>query len=107
MTIGTIPHDIGTPMRAYGKNKRDANERDVIDELEAYGFAVYQMDQPCDLLAGRGGVNYLIEVKDGPKAKLTEKQRPFHDTWPGQIDIIRSVEDAAAWCQLVRAVRHG
>lgn len=59
----------------YAK-KRDANERAVIDALEAAGIAVWQLDRPVDLLAWDGARLFLLEVKM-PGAKLTRDQEAF------------------------------
>ena len=47
-----------------------------------------------------GGVNYLVEVKDGslpPSArKLTGPQVDFHNDWRGQICVVKNLDEAVA-----------
>jgi hypothetical protein len=82
--------------RGRHKNKRDANEKEIVSELQAHGFTVERMDVPADLLAGYGGRDFLIEVKM-PKATLTGPQTVFYETWRGSKTILRSVGDARDW----------
>jgi len=68
--------------------RRDANEPDVVKELEAIGCTVFRLDQPADLLVGFRGLNLLVEVKDGSKPpsqrELTDAQAVFSSEWRGQ-----------------------
>lgn len=91
--------------------KRDANEPEIFAILRANGFEVWPMDIPVDALASYGGVTYLVEIKSGPKAKLTDLQkRLIHGNgkkrgpWKAPVEIIRSVSDAT---DFVRRVKHG
>lgn len=86
-------------MRGQWKNKRDANEPDVIAALKKLGFAVYPLNLPLDLLCGYQGMNYLVEVKNGPSATFTEGQEAFIATWTGQQVTVRSVAEAEAWAR--------
>ncbi len=76
--------------------KIDNNQTEIVNYLRAYGFSVAITssagDGFPDLVAGKHGVNYLIEVK-GEKGKLTPMQKIFHDNWQGQIMVARSIED--------------
>ena len=51
-----------------------------------------------DLLVGRNGQNYLIEVKDGSRRpserRLTEDQQEWHQEWRGQVAVAESAEEA-------------
>lgn len=50
-----------------------------------------------DLVAGRRGRNYLLEVKTGERPcdrKLTPAERQFHASWRGQIAVVSTVEEA-------------
>ena len=87
--------------RGKYKNKRDGNEPEIVDELRAHGFSVYPMDQPLDLLVGFKGRTYLVEVKL-PKAKLTETQEKFLESWLGDVTILRDREDVATFAFAVR-----
>lgn len=80
-------------MRPSRANKRDANERDIINALEAIGCVVVQLDKPVDLLVGYQARNYLIEVK-GARGKLTPEQKYFMRTWKGQVRVVRDAEEA-------------
>jgi len=79
-------------VRRYG-NRRDANEQEIVDALEAIGATVYRLDRPCDLLVGYRAHNFLIEVK-APTGRLTRGQREFMRTWKGQVRVVENPEDA-------------
>ena len=80
--------------------KRDANERDIIEALEACGVAVTQLSQAGvpDLLCsvttpGKGfGKWFMVEVKSD-KGKLTEDQYKFIDKHNAWVHIARSRDD--------------
>lgn len=78
--------------------KRDANEREIIKALRKLGAEVYELSSRSipDLLIGWRGQNYLVEVKQ-EKGKLTKDQERFHQTWTGQVAIIRSVDEAVTF----------
>lgn len=75
--------------------KRDANESKIVSALEAVGCSVTRLSQKGvpDLLVGRQGVNYLLEVKEA-KGTLTPDQRDFAAMWNGRATIVRTVEEA-------------
>jgi len=81
----------------YG-NKRDDNESNIINALEAIGCSVFRLDTPCDLLCGYRRRTYLLEVKnpEQPKGnrKKTKVQEKFFAEWNGQIDIVETAEQA-------------
>tara|TARA_R110000765_G_scaffold315765_1_gene408283 strand:- start:234 stop:518 length:285 start_codon:yes stop_codon:yes gene_type:complete len=87
--------------RGRYKNKRDANEAEIIEQFKVHGFSVYPLDQPLDLLVGYMGRNYLIEVKM-PKGNLTDAQVQFLDGWRGSANIIRTTEEATEFVVLVK-----
>jgi hypothetical protein len=89
-------------IRGQYKNKRDANEPAIFEELRAYGLSVYSLDTPADALVGWMGRTYLIEVKQ-PKGKLTDPQEAFLETWKGDFTILRTVEEAADFARLLRS----
>lgn len=80
--------------------KRDANEPEIVDALRKAGCDVARLDTPVDLVVGRAGVNYLLEVKDGSKIpserRLTPGQERFFDTWRGQVAKVETLEEALA-----------
>ena len=51
-----------------------------------------------DILVGRNGMNYLIEIKDGNKPKSAQKLTPdqveWHEKWNGSVVVINSAEQA-------------
>ncbi len=69
---------------------RDANETGVILVLRAAGYAVVQIDVPCDLLVAKLRRVHCVEVKNPDhhgkrKTKgLTPAQIRFLDLWAGK-----------------------
>lgn len=86
--------------RGQYKNKRDANEADIVAEIRAHGISVEHLDKPADLLCGYAGKDYLVEVKVG-NANLTGPQIIFYESWRGSKTILRSVDDAREWAREV------
>ena len=84
--------------------KVDANQREVVAALRGAGATVqllHAVGEGCpDLLAGKDGKNWLIEVKDGSKPpsaqKLTPQQEVWHRDWRGQSAVVNSPEAALA-----------
>jgi hypothetical protein len=81
--------------------RRDGNERAIIDALLDVGATVDQLSGKGlpDLLVGYYdkqtgyGKNFLLEVK-GEKGKLTEDEYHWHRNWIGQVDVVRTPEEA-------------
>ena len=74
------------------QGRRDANEPEIIAALEEVGAKVVQIPTGKgvpDLLVGFDSGNYLLEIKM-PERRLNQKQWEWHDTWPGQVDVVRS-----------------
>ena len=86
----------------YG-NQRDANEPCIFAIIRGYGMSVHPLDTPADALVGFKGVTRLVEVKDGPKAKFTGPQEKFKDGWRGDYHVLRTDEEAHAWCKAIRS----
>jgi hypothetical protein len=61
----------------------DQNQDQVISALRAAGAYVWIIGLPVDLLVGYKGNTYLVEVKDGPKKRLTALQQAFFAKWTG------------------------
>lgn len=87
-------------VRGNAPEKRDGNEGVIIDALRDVGAHVTQLSGAGvpDLLVIRDRI-YLLEVKNGKSAKLTDKQ----ETWHGQatdyggytdVHIVRTVNEA-------------
>lgn len=81
--------------------RRDANQKQIIRDLERAGVSVKdtsQLSEFLDIACGRAGRNYLFEIKDPDKPpsarKLTPGEQKFHDRWNGQVDVIFCAEDA-------------
>lgn len=82
--------------------KIDANQGRVVEALRTAGASVQSLaatGKGCpDLLVGYGGVNYLMEVKDGNKVpsaqKLTIDQEHWHSVWKGAVHIVKNENEA-------------
>jgi hypothetical protein len=79
-------------LNRYAK-RRDANEPEIVDALEAAGCTVERLDTPADLLVGKGARNFLIEVK-APGGRPTKSQKEFFARWKGQARIVETAEEA-------------
>ena len=55
----------------------DANEKEIISELERRGAMVIVIDRPVDLVVGYLGVWVFVEIKNGPRARLRKSQKSF------------------------------
>ena len=77
--------------------RTDANQNPIVKTLEAAGCSVWIIGHPVDLLVGRAGVNYLLEVKDGDKPpsgrRLTKAQKMFTD-WGGSWSVVNNIDEA-------------
>jgi hypothetical protein len=80
----------------------DANQKEVVKAFRDMGCTVLilsDMGKGCpDVVVGLNNCNYLVEIKNGKRPlsgqKLTFDEQAFFDTWRGQVDIIRSIEEA-------------
>ena len=61
----------------------DANQAQIVSALRASGAYVWIIGLPVDLLVGYEGKTFLVEIKDGPKKKLTRLQQDFFGNWCG------------------------
>ncbi|CAB4134119.1 hypothetical protein UFOVP272_21 [uncultured Caudovirales phage] len=61
----------------------DANQTAVISALRSVGAYVWIIGLPVDLLVGYKGHTFLVEVKNGPKKRLTALQEDFFKNWSG------------------------
>jgi len=79
----------------------DDNQTDIVKTFRSIGFSVLilsDVGKGCpDILVGFRGVNYLVEIKDGAKSpskqRLTSHEDEFHQSWRGQVIIIRSINE--------------
>jgi len=72
--------------------RRDANEPEIIEALQAVGAKVMQLDE-FDLLVGFRDKLYMLEVKT-KTGRLNKKQAALFREWAGHIWIVRSVDEA-------------
>jgi len=83
----------------HGK-RVDANQSDIVKDLEAIGCDVLEIGWPLDLLVGYRGRNWLLEIKDPAKVpserKLTPEQVSFFSLWRGQMAKIETTDEAIA-----------
>ena len=61
----------------------DGNQEAVVIALRAAGAYVWIIGLPVDLLVGYKGHTFLVEIKDGPKKRLTALQEAFFAKWDG------------------------
>ena len=61
----------------------DANQAKIVQALRDAGAYVWILGLPVDILVGYKGKTVLVEVKDGPKKRLTGLQADFFENWGG------------------------
>jgi len=79
----------------------DNNQSEIVEILRARGFSVAHTHMVgkgfVDVVAGKWGLNFLCEIKDGslPPSKrvLTPQEQDFHNAWRGQICILENADD--------------
>jgi hypothetical protein len=91
--------------------KRDANEPEIVDALEAVGCTVDRLPGGSgrpDLLVGHDGMDTKMEVKM-PGEKMNSLQKTYHETWKGApIHLVFNVGEAleiVAWKRKNRRVK--
>jgi hypothetical protein len=80
----------------------DRNHRQIVRALEQVGASVQSLaavgDGCPDLLVGRAGRWFVLEVKDGskpPSARtLTPEQREWIDRANGDVHVVTSIDEA-------------
>lgn len=85
----------------------DDNQREIVELFRKLGFSVvmlHQVGNGCpDIMLGKHGVNTLVELKDGNKSpskrKLTDGQKEFHESWQGEVFIVKSKAEAILLAQ--------
>lgn len=81
-------------------NQRDSNQPEIVAALRERGAVVVEIEHPLDLLVGYRGSWCLVEVKDGPKARIRPSQQTFVDQVRAQdlpAIFIRSVPEVNYW----------
>ena len=61
----------------------DANQEQIVSALRAAGAYVWIIGLPVDLLVGYKNHTFVVEIKDGPKRRLTNLQEEFFKNWTG------------------------
>ncbi len=88
--------------RGVQRARTDGNHTAVMDALRVAAMkpvstAALGKGFP-DIVVGFRGLNVALEVKDGdkpPSARaLSADEREWHDTWPGQVAIVTTPEEA-------------
>jgi hypothetical protein len=88
---------------ANHSTKRDANQAEIVAALFAAGCSVQDLHAVgggCpDLLVGRCGVAFLLEVKAprnlrGEPKQLTPDQIEWHRSWRGHVRVVTTPEEA-------------
>ena len=93
----------------------DKNQNSIVEALRSIGVSVRITsmvgkgfgDIVCGVMTPGGcRMNYIFEIKDGSKPPsqqlLTPQERAFFDSWKGQIDIIRSADEAVQFVSRVK-----
>ena len=63
--------------------KVDKNQKEIVSALRLVGAYVWFIGLPVDLLVGYKGHTFLVEVKNGPRKRLTALQEDFFANWSG------------------------
>jgi len=61
----------------------DKNQAEIVKALRDAGAYVWIIGLPVDLLVGFNNHTWLMELKDGPKKRLTKLQQDFFENWAG------------------------
>lgn len=93
-------------MRSFGHQGRiDGNHTDIVEALRKAGCTVQtlaKIGHGCpDLLVGRAGANYLLEVKYG-KGELSIDELAWHQAWNGRVLVVRDVTTALAAVEIAK-----
>lgn len=87
--------------------KADANQPLIVDAFRKHGCLVAHTHMVGrgfpDIVVRCGDRVTLVEIKDGPRAKLTPPEKLFHDAWDGLVEIVRSVDDVVSLVSKWRA----
>ena len=78
--------------------KADENQPAIVKAFRDFGCSVqhlHTIGKGCpDVLIGKGGQNFLIEIKNGKKhpskKRLTKDEAKWHENWRGQVCVIES-----------------
>jgi hypothetical protein len=81
----------------------DATQEQVVIALRAAGAYVWIIGLPVDLLVGYETKTYLVEVKSGPKKRLTKLQEDFFAKWTGS-ELVR-IETPEQALKMIGAIK--
>ena len=80
----------------------DANQNEIVRYLRTIPGCTVAITSMVgngfpDIVVGYQGSNYLLEIKDSAKPPskqlLTPAENKFHNTWRGQVDIVKTFEE--------------
>lgn len=78
--------------------RQDLNQPELVLALRKIGAKVYHLGKPLDLLVGYRQRNILMEIKrpdkEGWSTEFTKEQKDFIATWPGEIAICHTIDEA-------------
>lgn len=88
-------------MARHWARKTDDNHQEIMDAFRAHGFSVADTSRLGngfpDLVVGKWGWNYLIEVKDGKRPpserRLNQAELRFHNGWEGEVLVVKDISD--------------
>lgn len=80
----------------------DANQDQIVSALRAAGAYVWIIGLPVDLLVGYKNRTILVEVKSGPKKRLTALQQDFFENWCG--DGLARVDSPEAALRMLKVI---
>ena len=78
------------------------NQEQVVSALRAAGAYVWIIGLPVDLLVGYKNRTILVEVKSGPKKRLTALQQDFFENWCG--DGLARVDSPEAALRMLKVI---
>ena len=81
----------------------DANQTQIVSALRAAGAYVWIIGLPVDLLVGYKNHTFLMEIKDGPKKRLTKLQEDFFEKWGGST--LCRVDGPEAALNMIRTIK--
>ena len=78
----------------YAKST-DLNQKEIVDALnEIPGVKALVVGYPVDLSVGFRARNIYLEIKRPGEKPRTQAQRDFLKTWPGQVRVVESIDEA-------------
>lgn len=75
--------------------RTDANQHELVQALKKIGAKCFYIKEPVDLVVGFRGRSILLEVKR-PGKPMTNGQKEFVETWPGEVYVVYTIDEAVA-----------